>query len=213
MNAVGATYVSPDTTPKMGKSTVIFPGSTQPNRAIRSVQPLTVQPLSASTQPRKAFRPSHVQNLVGSSTELYELSDALYSKIETIFWTAKGEVFEDGMESAFSQQLISFVKRYGNNVLESITCLIVYESVDPEVSGEALRWLGRIEHAESYKYRCWLLERSLSLSSTRVRDGAILGLASMDDKHAIPYLKLAIGKEQCFELKADMELVLEQLES
>lgn len=89
----------------------------------------------------------------------------------------------------------------------------MYERVAPEVGGEALRWLGRIDHAESYEYRRWLLERSLSLSSTRVRDGAILGLASMDDKHAIPYLKRAIEEEQCSELKADMESVLEQLES
>jgi hypothetical protein len=214
MNTTRATYISPDTSTvqNIGQS-VIFPGSTQPSRAMRRFQPPVVQTLSASTQPVKAIKASHTEKLVDASTERYELSDVLYSKIENIFWIAKGEIFEDGMESSFSRELISFVERYGNTVLESITCLIVYERVDPEVSGEALRWLGRIEHAESYKYRRWLLERSLSLSSTRVRDGAILGLASLDDKHAIPYLKLAIGKEQCFELKADMELVLEQLES
>ena len=153
------------------------------------------------------------QKFAGASTGLYEPLDALYSKIEAIFWTAKGDFFEDGMESTFSQKLNSFVRKYGSNALEAITCLIVYERVDPEVAGEALRWLGRIDHTESYKYRRWLLERSLSSPSTRVRDGAILGLASMDDKHAISYLRRAVEKEQCSELKADMKSVLEQLEN
>lgn len=184
------------------------PSSTQSHR-VRAVQIL-----SASTvQPIEALRPSQRQKPIGASTELHEPSDVLHSKIGTIFWKAKEEVFEDGMESTFSQQLNSVIRKCGNDAVEAITCLIVYERVDSEVAGEALRWLGRIDHAESYQYRRWLLERSLSLSSSRVRDGAVLGLASMDDKHAISYLKSAIEKEQCFELKADMKLVLEQLEN
>lgn len=215
MNTTGSTYISPDTRtmPKIGQSMVIFPGSTQPSPTMRAFHPPAVQPLSASTQPVKSFKASHRANLVEASTERYELSDVLYSKIENIFWIAKGEIFEDGMESSFSHQLISFLKKYGNDALEAITCLIVYERVDPEVASEALRCLGRIDHRESYGYRRWLLERSLGLSSTRVKDGAVLGISFMDDKHATPYLKSAIQEEKCSELKADMETVLEQLES
>lgn len=209
MNTARETYPLSSTTPTTWTRDPVLPfsGSTQHSQPVREVQIF-----SASTEPTKALKARQKKKPVGSSTELYEPSNALYSKIEAIFWTAKGEFFEDGMESTFSKQLDSFVKEFGNNALEAITCLIVYERVDPEVAGEALRWLGRIDYAESYEYRRWLLERSLSLSSTRVRDGAILGLASMDDKHAIPYLKCAIEKEQCSELKADMESVLEQLE-
>ena len=209
MNTTGETYTlsGTDSAYTLRQSAVTFPRSTQSNRAVR------VQALSASTQPAKALKASQRRKPVGASTEFYEPSDALYSKTEAIFWTAKGEVFEDGMESEFSRKLSYFVKKYSADALEAITCLIVYEKVDSEIAGEALRWLGRVDHAESYEYRRWLLERSLSLSSTRVRDGAILGLASMDDRRAIPYLKIAIKKEQCSELKADMESVLEQLES
>jgi hypothetical protein len=215
MNIPRATYISPDMGigSRAGQSMVTFPGSTQPGRAMRAFQPPAVQTLSASTQPVKALKASHRANLVEASTERYEVSEVLYSKIENIFWTAKGEIFEDGMESSFSHQLISFVKKYGSDALEAITCLIVYERVDPEVVGEALRCLGHIEHTESYGYRRWLLERSLGLSSTRVKDGAVLGISFLDDKHAVPYLKSAIQKEKCSELKADMETVLEQLES
>lgn len=211
MNTTGEIYTPSSgtgSTSELWQTAATFPSSTQSNRAVRAVQVL-----SASTQSAKALKASQRQKPVGASTEYYKPSDALYLKTETIFWAAKGEVFEDGMEGAFSRKLSYFVERYSKDALEAITCLIVYEKVDPEIAGEALRWLGRIAHAESYEYRRWLLERSLSLSSTRVRDGAILGLASMDDKHAIPYLRIAIEKEQCSELKADMELVLEQLEN
>ena len=186
-------------------------GSTQPpketERVVRIIQAV------ASTQRRKALKSPRKQERLGTSTEPHETLDSLYSKLEAIFWAAKGEYFEDGMESEFTRQLNYIVKKYGSAAIEAITCLLVYEKVNPEVAGEALRWLGRIEHPESYEYRRWLLERSLNLNSTRVRDGAILGLSSMDDQHAIPYLKQAIEREQCAELKVDMEQVLEQLES
>ncbi|HEY9669794.1 MAG TPA: HEAT repeat domain-containing protein [Coleofasciculaceae cyanobacterium] len=185
--------------------------NTQPpkvaERVVRIIQ------VVATTQLQKVLESPRKQESLGASTELHETLNSLYSKIEAIFWAAKGEFFEDGMESELSRQLNSVVKEYSNEAIEAITCLIVYEKVNPEVAGEALRWLGRIEHPETYEYRRWLLERSLTLNSTRVRDGAILGLASMDDKHAIPYLKQAIEREQCAELKVDMEQVLEQLES
>ncbi len=154
-------------------------------------------------------RAKHLEN----STQPHKTSNLLSSRIESIFWAARDEVFEDGMESSFSRELNSVVKEYGVDAIEVITGLIVYQIVNPEVAGEALRWLGRMEDLESYNFRRWVLERSLKLPSTRVKDGAILGLASMDDRHAIPYLKRAIEEEQCTELKADMEQVLEQLES
>lgn len=217
MNNTGEIYTPSGITSTLGASSVYRSGqlgmisgvSTQPSRAVRAIHQLSAN----TAQPIKTLRPSQRQKPIGASTEFFEASDALYLKIEAAFRTAKGEFFEDGMENTFSQQLNSFIKSYSNGALEAITCLIVYEKVDSEAAGEALRWLGRINHTESYEYRRWLLERSLSLSSSRLRDGAILGLASMDDKHAIPYLKVAIEKEQCFELKADMKQVLEQLES
>jgi hypothetical protein len=147
-----------------------------------------------------------------ASTEPHK-NEYIYPQIEYIFGEAKNEYFEDGMESRFSRKLISLIRKYKQDAIEAITCLIVYEKVNSEVAGEALRWIGRMEHAESYMFRRWLLERSITLSSIYVKEGAILGIASMDDKHAIKYLQKAIEIESCNELKADMQQVLEQLES
>jgi len=139
-------------------------------------------------------------------------SDIIYLEIEALFIAGKEEYFEDGFESDFSRGLVSCVQKYGDDAIEAIACFIVYEKVSPEVASEALRWLGEINHPESYKFRLWLLERSLSCPSSRVRDGAILGLSYLNDPHAITYLEQAIEKEKITELREDMKQVLAQLE-
>jgi hypothetical protein len=171
-----------------------------------------ISTVASSNQTSQLPGENHKLERSKTSTELIETSSELYLEIEAIFWSAKEEFFEDGMESDFSKKLCSTVVKYGSDAIEVITSLIVYDKVCPEVASESLRWLGKIKHSESYEFRLWLLERSLNLSSGIVRDGAILGLASMDDKHAIPYLKKAIKNENSVELKQDMEQVLEQLE-
>ncbi len=169
--------------------------------------------VGATAPLKEVMKFPHRAKHLETSTQPRKTSNLLSSRIKSIFWAARGEVFEDGMDSAFSRELNSIIKEYGDDAIDVVTGLIVYQRVNLEVAGEALRWLGRIEDLESYNFRRWLLEHCLGLSSTRVKDGATLGLASMDDRHAIPYLKKAIQEEQCTELKADMEQVLEQLEN
>lgn len=88
----------------------------------------------------------------------------------------------------------------------------MYEKCEVEVVAEALRWLGHIEHASSYRFRFWLLEKSLSHSSVLVRDGAVLGLSFLDDPAAIPSLEQALDREPSAALRADMQQVLAQLQ-
>jgi len=147
-----------------------------------------------------------------NSTVQQRRPERIEQKIEDLFKSAKEQVFEDGMESEFSKELISLVEKYGDVAMEVLAHLIVYEKVNAEVASEALRWLGRMDHTPSYRYRLWLLERSLRCSSARVRDGAVLGLASLDDPDAITHLKQAIQRERVEELRKDMEQVILQLE-
>lgn len=127
---------------------------------------------------------------------------------------AKKQYFEDGMDSAFSIELIQCIKQYGDHTINELAHLILNKAVDDEVASEALRQLGHIDHPASYKARRWLLERSLlACASALVRDGALLGLALLDDRHAMPYVRRAIQQEQCPELRESMLQLLEQLES
>ena len=132
--------------------------------------------------------------------------------IEHLFESAKEEYFEDGMESDFSRELVSLIKKYENLAMSEIAYLITYGRVDNDVASEALRWLGHIDDPLTYGWRVWLLEKSLSSNSPIVRDSAALGLVSMRDAHAIQYIRKAIEQETITELRYDLQLALEELE-
>lgn len=134
------------------------------------------------------------------------------SEVWNLFEGAKDETFEDGMESRFSRELFTVIREKGSDAVSVIADFIISGHANPEVASEALRWIGRINHAPSYYNRIWLLESCLNCNSPRIRDGAILGLASMDDPDAIPYIQNAMKREFIVELREDMKQLLDQLE-
>lgn len=133
--------------------------------------------------------------------------------LKALFREARSLTFEDGMENDFSRELVHLVRQYGKTAMAVITSLTVNDNVNAEVAAETLRWLGRVDHPLSHHDRLWLLERSLFSTSVLVRDGAALGLASLDDPHAIPYLRQAIDHEKYASLREDLKQVHYQLES
>ena len=149
---------------------------------------------------------------IENSTAQQEHPEQINLRINNLLQAAMEQDFEYGMESDFSRELVFLVKKYGNDALNVITDLVINESVNPEIAFEALRWLGRMHHPISYYQRLWLLEKCLYSTSRWIRDGAALGLASLDNPLAIDYLKDAIQRETYAELRQDMEQVLEQLE-
>lgn len=130
-----------------------------------------------------------------------------------IFRTGEDEHFEDGMYSNFSRELLKAVEEYGIAAMSEIAYLIIYDRVGHGVASEALRWLGRISDVKTYGWRLWLLEKSLYSRSYLVRDGAVLGLASMGDTAAVPYLREAANRETIDGLREDMQQALEELEA
>lgn len=147
------------------------------------------------------------------STVLSDYSAEIDQEIERLFEAAKEQIFEDGMESDFSRGLVSLVEKYGDIAIGVITRLVVTEQANAEVASEALRWLGRMEHPFTYRSRIFLLKRSLYSRSARIRDGAALGLASLDDPQAVPSLRRAIQREKNRLLRNNLEQVLFQLEN
>lgn len=152
------------------------------------------------------------KELTESSTAASTIPDFLAKQANVVFTEAKEEIFEDGMESHFSMNLSGFIKAYGHSAMETIIPIILSPQSNAEVIAEALRVIGRLNHKSTYRDRLWLLERSLYSDSIRIRDGAVLGLAFMDDPMAIPPLKSAIEREKLLTLRNDMEQVLAQLE-
>ncbi len=136
----------------------------------------------------------------------------LYDEIEKLFAFASAEEFEDGMESEFSKKLVSIIKKHGKAAIEILEPVFIHEKKNAEIISEALRWIGRIEHRRTHSIRLQLLAQCLFSPSPQIRDGAALGLASMNDPEAIYSLQLAIRKESYVELREDMKQVLLQLE-
>ncbi len=151
-------------------------------------------------------------NTTNYGSDLYELPIDIERKFETLFIEAQDELFEDGMESEFSKNLLLLMSRYSDFAIEILVYLIIGERVNPAVAAEALRTIGHVKDASSHRRRRWLLERALTSPYSRVRDGAALGLAFMDDPAAIPSLRYAIEREEIDMLRQDLTQVLEQLE-
>lgn len=146
-----------------------------------------------------------------SSPSLEEAPEPLVEGLRQIFFAAREEVFEDGMDSVFSRQLVDFMKSHGRLAIGILSDLLLSEKVNAEVAGEALRHVGYLEHTPTHISRRRLLEHCLFGSSGRIRDGAILGIAGMDDPKSIPCVEQAVARESIAELQEDMQAVLEQL--
>ena len=139
-------------------------------------------------------------------------SDFLVRRTKALFAAAREERFEEGVASKFSQDLVSLVEAYGDAGLAGLEAVLADPRVNAEIAAEALKWLPFVRGRESYKYRMTLLKNALLSSSIRVRDAAVMGLASMDDQRALDVLLLAIDREECEELREQMNIVKEQLE-
>ena len=132
--------------------------------------------------------------------------------IENLFSVGRNEVFEDGMESSFTKELVSLVEKYGEIAILEIARIITSERAEAYVAAEALKWIGRIKDKGTHSFRRWLLVRGLTSSSPLVREGAGLGLSFINDSAAITSLKQAVEREQIVELRDDLNQVLQQLE-
>ncbi len=146
-----------------------------------------------------------------NSTADTERPESLTEELQRIFTAAKEEIFEDGMDSVFSRRLVKFMENYNRLAIDILSELLIPERVNAEVAGEALRHVGYSEDVSTRIPRRRLLEHCLFGSSARIRDGAILGIAAMNDPRAIPFVEQAICRELIPELRRDMCAVLEQL--
>lgn len=131
-------------------------------------------------------------------------------EMKELFYKEWEDAFED--ESEFALTLTSLILKHGEPAIDVLMGIVFYERVNKELASQALELLGKIADPESYQRRLWLLESGLFSDSARIRDAASLGLASLDDPRAIPYLRRAILEEPSDELRMDLEQILEQLQ-
>jgi hypothetical protein len=133
-------------------------------------------------------------------------------RAKQLFHRARYESFEPGMESAFSQGLVKLVEEGDCDALSVLRTLMFDRKVSNEIIAEALRWIAWVKQPATHQQRMNILIEALQSRSPSVRDAAGLGIATLDDPAAIPFVQRAITKETIDELRADLTLVLDQLQ-
>jgi hypothetical protein len=123
------------------------------------------------------------------------------------------EVDEDGSGLDLIRELSSLLASNGVELIAILATVVRSLQAPEEVLHLLLRWLALIDDEPSRLARRWLLEDALSNQSRWVRDGAALGLATMKDPHAIPFVKAAHDSELVKELRADLAVILSRLEA
>jgi len=147
-----------------------------------------------------------------SSTLATEVNPHLVREIRDLFEQGACEFFQDGVESAFSRTLLRILKQHGRQAFEAIAEYLFSGKAKPDVASEALRRLADSSDASTLPNRWSILRHSLNDRSPRVRDGAILGFAAIDDPRAKKLLLEARNAEQISELRALIDQVISQLE-
>lgn len=133
-------------------------------------------------------------------------SELLDREVEGVLARARDEVFEDGVQSRLSRDLSDFIDRTGALGVAALAHRIQVHNAgrDEHAAAEALRCIGRSTDARTHHVRLSLLEECLFDESMLLRDAAMLGLESLGEAHAAPYLRQAAEREQYGPLKREM---------
>lgn len=132
--------------------------------------------------------------------------------VKRLFSMAAFIALDPGMTNDFSMGLAAFIEKHGKPALRAVQELVLNEETASSIALEALQYIGNSDSKVWHDERRKMLERCLLASrSAWARDGAGLGLASLDDPQSIPALEMAIAKESNQELREDLLQVLEQL--
>ncbi len=146
-----------------------------------------------------------------SSTAVTEIDPLLLKEIRELFERGASEFFHDGVHSTFSRALVRTLAQHGQAAFRAIAEYLFAGNPTPDVVSEALRWLADFNDASTLPQRWGILRQTLKHRSPRVRDGAILGFAALDDPRARSLLLEARNLEQIGELRSLIDQVVAQL--
>ena len=137
----------------------------------------------------------------------------LERRLRRILAFAEHENLEDGADTSLEENLEAMICKHGFVAIEPLARVVLEEPVNAEVVAFALRCLGRIDHRETHESRRWILERALLSCDSMIRDGASLGLCTLNDPHAIRYLQAAAEREKIPALREDLLLAVRHFET
>ena len=140
------------------------------------------------------------------------IENLLRAWFDKLIVNAKNETFMDGMDSFFSRNLVLVIKIFGNTAIRAMET-VMERRINVEVMEELLRQLGYMEDARTHRSRLNILIQSLKSPDPRVRDAASIGLAAMDDRHALSAVRSAFEHECHPLIKDSLKMVVDQLQA
>jgi hypothetical protein len=149
-----------------------------------------------------------VSSIIAAASNLdRELSRTL----DTLIDSAREERFEDGMDSNFSVGLRVFFRDYSVEFARVLERRLRQGGISPRVLVELAYTLGQIRDDATVEWRLATLVDFLKSPTPSVKDAGAVGLAYLDDKRAVPYLREAMEREAVASFREDLRAVVEQL--
>src|SRR6266849_5956946 len=96
-----------------------------------------------------------------NDTSPVEVASELVEQVREVFERGADEFFQDGMESNFSRELLSFVAQHGRSAFEAMLRYVYSGQANPDSLGEALRWIADFDDPATLAQRWSLLRRSI----------------------------------------------------
>ena len=130
-----------------------------------------------------------------------------------IFDTYQHEEFDTDIAYDFTNALDILIRANGKPAVRIINNLIKKHILNNNIISETLKALGRIEDENTKYERYELLIGSIRNQSAIIRDGAVSGLSFLDDKRALPQLRMLFETETTPILKSNIKVAIRSLET
>ena len=137
---------------------------------------------------------------------MQDAKDMLVYELHEIFNTARDEIFEDGMDSAFSVKLNRIICTHGVPAIEALERIMCMDSINAAVTEEALRQVGNLDDEGTHNRRLSLLVHALESRDPGIRDAASIGIEFMNDPTAIKSIQKAIDGEKYEHIQQNLVL-------
>lgn len=196
--------------------TVFFvPGSGQEALSLITLWPLTDLPIHEQciiyAGQEHIREPSFQVAIDTVSTDTYQISaisPQVWQSVLNIFDSYQHEDFDTDIAYEFTNALEKLIRTDGKPAVRSIVDLIKKQVLNGDIVSETLKALGRIEDQNTKHERYELLIASTKNDSVIIRDGAVSGLSYLDDKRALPQLRMLYENEKIPMLKNNIKVAI-----
>lgn len=152
-------------------------------------------------------------DILHSSTVQSPRPKDIDNELLEIFSFANLDDFEDDDETEFSTRLLGFIDYYHGHAIDALSDYIKANPHKTDIIHEVMRLVGRSGDKRSQLWRRQFLEQTLFSHSSRIRYGAILGLAYMNDPASTDLITQALEEEKIEVLRNVLGQLLNQLEN